>query len=85
MHCEAGPTELCEVGIEPEQVSWKGACVIFDCRLANGRPRVLAIEDVDAGAIRHRFPARMLEKTQEGGLIYVTERVAVVRIHHQFD
>src|SRR2546426_3917600 len=71
--------------LDPQHVAWVCSRLVFDHRLAGGGPDSIAVEQIHARAAGERLPARALQQRQQRGLVQVTERVAIVRIHRQLD
>ncbi len=70
--------------LEPEDVADARGGVILDGGFPGSRPQVLATEHTGTGPLRERLPIGSLEQSQEGRLIDVPERIAIVRMHLEF-
>ena len=71
--------------MDSEDVAGKRRRVVIDDGLPHRGPGVVSHEHVHARPSRHHVPAGPLEDPEKGGLIQVTERVAVIGIDDVLD
>ena len=53
--------------------------------LSQHRPRAIPLEYIHAGTRGERLPPGALEQREEGRLVHVPERIAVVGVHRHLD